>query len=366
MVPVDRPSALDLAFLDLETPQAPLHVGWVLRFSGAAPSLAALRRHLEARLGAVPRFRRRLVPGALGLAAPQWVDDPGFDIARHAFAVALAAPGGPGALREVAGTLLSRPLPADRPLWRMYLVDGDCDGFALVGQVHHALVDGIAAIEVAQLLFGPVAAEPGHAAGWTPAPALGAAQATRTTLGVRARAAAGAARQLGDALLGPGAAGALGDAVRSLESVARPAPATALDRSLTRERAVAFGQVPLDAARAAGRRHGATINDVLLAATALALRATLRRQGERPAAVRALVPVNVRDGDGDALGNRISFLPVDLPTAEPDPRRALRLLRARAQTPQGGARAPGPQAPAPAARPPPRAGPRAPARPGPR
>jgi diacylglycerol O-acyltransferase / wax synthase len=79
------PTALDLAFLDLETPQAPLHVGWILRFGGRAPSLAALRRHLDARLHAVPRFRRLLVRPALG--APHWVDDVGFDVARHAFAV---------------------------------------------------------------------------------------------------------------------------------------------------------------------------------------------------------------------------------------------------------------------------------------
>src|SRR5689334_8890109 len=97
---VDRPSALDLAFLDLETPQAPMHVGWTLRFGAGpgaavgAPSLAALRRHLDARLDAVPRFRRRLAPaGPLGRGGPAWIDDPAFDLARHVFAVSLPAPG---------------------------------------------------------------------------------------------------------------------------------------------------------------------------------------------------------------------------------------------------------------------------------
>ncbi|HWI73336.1 MAG TPA: wax ester/triacylglycerol synthase domain-containing protein, partial [Baekduia sp.] len=136
---MDRPSALDLAFLDLETPQAPLHVGWTLRFGGPAPPVAALRLHLDARLGAVPRFRRRLVRPAVG-AGPFWADDPGFDVARHVFGVALRSP---GELRAIAGMLLSRPLPDDRPLWRMYLVDGDADGFAIVGQAHHALIDGV-------------------------------------------------------------------------------------------------------------------------------------------------------------------------------------------------------------------------------
>ena len=265
---MDHPSALDLAFLDLETPQAPLHVGWTLRFSGTAPSLAALRRHLDARLHAVPRFRRRLVPARLGLAAPQWVDDPGFDVARHAFALALPAPGGLAELRAAAGVLLSQPLPGDRPLWRIYLVDGDGDGFALVGQAHHALVDGIAAIEVAQLLFGPPAAAADAAArSWTPSAAVSPAAATRVTAGARLRAAADTARGVGSAVLrSRDPAEALRDAARALEAATRPAPETGLDRSVTRERAVAFARVPLDAARAVGRAHGATINDVLLAA----------------------------------------------------------------------------------------------------
>jgi diacylglycerol O-acyltransferase / wax synthase len=141
----------------------------------------------------------------------------------------------------------------------------------------------------------------------------------------RGRALARAARLAGGALR-PGAAT---DAVRALESLARPAPATGLDRSATRERAVAFGTVPLDAAREAGRRHDATVNDVLLAASALALGRALRRRGERPVALRALVPVDVRTGAAGALGNRISFLAIDLPVGEPDPSCALRIVRAR-------------------------------------
>jgi diacylglycerol O-acyltransferase len=344
---VDRPSALDLAFLDLETPQAPLHVGWTLRFAGGPgppPSLAALRRHLDVRLHAVPRFRRRLVRPAL--SGPLWADDPGFDVAHHAFAVSLAAPGGAGQLREVAGALLSQPLPADRPLWRMYLVDGLADGgFAVIGQAHHALVDGIAAIEVALLLFGAAASEDGAdgAASWVPARAPSGPEAARATLGARARAAAGAARDVSGALAGgAGAAGAAGvsgmlrDAARAVESLARPVGATSLDHSVTCERVVAYADVPLDAVRDTGRRHEATVNDVLLAASSIALRAALRRRGERPTTLRALVPVSVRGDDQGALANAISFLPIELPVGEPDPHRVLRLVRARTATAKGG------------------------------
>jgi WS/DGAT/MGAT family acyltransferase len=345
---VDRPSALDLAFLDLETPQAPLHVGWTLRFGGSAPPVAALRRHLDARLGSVPRFRRRLVRPPLG--GPYWADDPGFDVARHVFGVALRSA---GELRAVAGSLLSRPLPEDRPLWRMYLVGGaeGEDGFAIVGQAHHALVDGVAAIAVAQLLFGPAGAGDGDAAaaaGWVPAPAPSPAVALRASATTRGRALAAAARDAAGALWpdvppeassADRATAALREAARAVDALAHAPDATALERSATARRAVAYADVPFDAVRAAGRAHGATVNDVLLAATAVALRRALRRRGEPREAVRALVPVSLRAGadGGGALGNRISFLPVELPVGEPDPHRALALVAARTSAAKAGA-----------------------------
>jgi diacylglycerol O-acyltransferase len=332
---VDRPTALDLAFLDLETPQAPLHVGWTLRFDGPAPSLAALRRHLDARLGAVPRFRRRLARVAPD--APTWADDPAFDIARHVFGVTPR-----GELPALAGTLLSAPLPADRPLWRMYLVDGleDGRGFALVGQAHHALLDGVAAIRVAQLLFGP---EPDDGADrtWTPAPPPSASAALGAMAITRGRALAGVARAAWGALAPDGTSTPSERATAVLRAadalVTPPSGSGELERSSTARRVVAYADVPLDAVRAAGRARDATINDVFLTATALALRGALRRHGERRETLRALVPVSVRSGDAaDALGNRIAFLPVALPVGEPDPHRALTLVAARTAAAKAG------------------------------
>jgi len=328
--PPDRLSALDGAFLDLETPAAPLHVGWTMRLGGEAPSLSALRRHLDARLDALPRFRRRVVGTPLGLGGRQWIDDPGFDIARHVHAVRVKAPGGPEQLREVAGTLLSQPLDPRRPLWRLYLVDGlSHRGFAVVGQAHHALVDGIAAVEVAMLLFDaePDAGPPPPST-WVPSPAPSAAGVARATAGEGVITAVGGSRAAAAGLLNRRAA-ALRDAGAALESLARPAPATALDRTAGRERLVAFAETSFAAVREAGRRHGATVNDVLLAASTLALGRALRRRGEHPATLKALVPVNTRADGSRALGNRISFLAVDLPVARTDPREALRALAAQ-------------------------------------
>lgn len=328
----DRLSALDASFLDLDTAAAPLHVGWTMRFEGSAPPLAQLRRHLEARLHAVPRFRRRVAAPRLGLGDLRWSDDPGFDIVHHVHALRLAAPGGPAELRELAGMLLSKPLDPARPLWRIYLVDGlDRGGFALIGQAHHALVDGIAAIEVALLLFTPDPPPPddARADGGVWLPTLPASVPSNATAAVRARlggggrtarALVGAARRTDPARLR--------EVVGAIEAFARASAPTSLDRTAGPERAVAFATTDLEGVRDVGKRHGGTINDVLLAACTLALGRALRRRGERPAAIKVLVPVNVRDGATSA-GNKISFIGIDLPVAEMDPVRVLRSVRAQ-------------------------------------
>jgi WS/DGAT/MGAT family acyltransferase len=323
--PIDRLRALDAAFLDLESEQAPLHVGWTIRVEGPAPPLAALRRHVESRLVHVPRFRRRVVRPPLGLGDPHWVDDAGFDIAHHVDALTVAAPGGAAELREVAGALLSRPLDPCRPLWRLYLVGGLAGGgWAVVGQAHHALVDGIAAVEVAMLLFDAAGRPPLQftAPDWVPARPPTAPDAALAFLRDRAVGAFGLARA---------ATGAARPRLRSaLAQMAAPAPSTSLDRSVTRRRVVAFGSASLEGARESGRRHGATINDVLLAACTLALGRALRGRGDHPAQVKVMVPVNVRGaGAAGELGNRISFVFVSLPVAETDPGAALRAVAAQ-------------------------------------
>jgi diacylglycerol O-acyltransferase / wax synthase len=334
---IDRLSALDAAFLDLDSDTAPLHVGWTIRVDGRAPSLSALRRHVEGRLEHVPRFRRRVLRPRLGLGDAHWADDASFDIARHIHAVALPAPGGQGELRELAGALLSRPLDSCHPLWRMYLVTRvRGGGWAVIGQAHHALVDGIAAVEVAMLLFDAVGHAPLRAAPvrWEPqappsAPAAAASFARSRVVGA-ARAARSAAATVSHG----------GDVPTAVRQLAAPAPATALNRSATRKRAVGFAVTSLEGAREVGHRHGATINDVLLAAASTALGRALRRRGERPPAIKVLVPVNLRTrGENGAMGNRISFVTVGLPVAMSDPVEVLRHVRTQTRARKTGSAA---------------------------
>lgn len=335
----DTLSALDASFLALDTPTAPLVVGWTMRFGGAAPPLAQLRRHLEARLNLVPRFRRRVVSPVLGLGPARWEDAADFDLGRHVHAVNVAAPGGTAELRDLAGVLLSAPLDPGEPLWRVTLVGGlATDGFALVGQAHHALVDGIAAMQVALLLFGPEP-EGARASAWEPEPAPraglpgrelvaglgGRVGHPRSTVADGTHALLEAARGVRDA-----GSGGVRDAAAAIEQLTRRGPATSLQANRTHRREIAWAQVGLDGVRAAGRRHGATVNDTLLTACGLALGRALRRRGEPVDGLKVAVPVNVRGAaPAGVLGNRISLVAVELPTAETNATAALRQVRDR-------------------------------------
>jgi WS/DGAT/MGAT family acyltransferase len=106
------------------------------------------------RLALVPRYRQKVreVPGRLGL--PIWVDDQDFDLDFHVRRSALPAPGTDEALRELVGRLLSRQLDRSRPLWEIYLVEGfESDRLAVVTKTHHAMVDGLASMDVGAVLL---------------------------------------------------------------------------------------------------------------------------------------------------------------------------------------------------------------------
>ena len=339
MAVADRLSPFDLSFLELETDTAHMHVGWLLRFEGAPPPLAALRRHIAGRLDRVPRFRRRVVAGA-GLLDPVWADDTRFDVAHHVHAVRLAAPGSGAELRALAGTLLSQRLDRRLPLWRMYLVRGlapvhDRPAFALVGQAHHALVDGVAAVEVASLLLDlePVSA-PASSGRWQPAPPPGTSQLAVRTLAERLRRGRSAARAgLRAARQGPreATAGLLEAGAAAVEAAYPPAPPSRLGAPLCARRELGLAEFDLATAKAVGAAHGATVNDVVLAMASLALARHGRRHDDTPPWLKAMVPVSTRaDGTAEELGNRISFMWVALPQDERDP--ALVLGRIAAQT----------------------------------
>src|ERR1700712_1187371 len=149
-----RLSALDASFLHLEKAGARLHVASVTVFDGPAPPYDELLEHIEARLHLVPRFRQRLAEIPFDQGRPVWVDDPHFNLRYHLRHAGLPAPGSEERLKNLAGRVFAQRLDRTKSLWELLLVDGLHDGrFALIAKSHHALVDGISAVDITTVLF---------------------------------------------------------------------------------------------------------------------------------------------------------------------------------------------------------------------
>src|SRR4051794_1052427 len=329
-MPPQRLSALDASFLDVETPSAHMHLGWAASFEpseGRAPGFHELRAKLETRLARTPRFRQKLVRVPLGISEPVWVDDDEFDPRRHVIRDPSAD------LSEVVERAMSHPLERDRPLWEMWIADDLADGrIGLVGKMHHCMVDGIAAVELASLLFD--SDEETTEGDWHAPPPTTGRDLVRTGAAGTARDVGSVARSLLGTLASPTRMLELGgDALRAAGVVGRtlvPAPAAPVSSGepLSPDRHLGTLARDVSELRAVRTRFDCTLNDVLLAAVAGALRTFLRRSGESPVRLRALVPVNVRPvHQGPDLGNRISFMLVDLPCEEPEPARRIRLVQ---------------------------------------
>ena len=331
-----RLSALDAAMLAIETPQAPMHVGWAATFAppagGRRPEFEAVREHIAARLPRAPRYRQRLAQVPLGLGDPVWVDDPGFDIARH---VRHAPPGNFG---ELVDEVMSAPLAAGQPLWELWIADQLEDGqIGVVGKAHHCLVDGLGAVELMSLLLDltpdPEVDEP---APWQPAPQPGALQLVADSVAHRLGQGLDVARQPLDWVRAPARAAQVPGQLRrtaqaALHAALPPAPPSRLNGPMSTVRHLAWTSRPLEDLRVIKQQFGTTINDVLLAACAGAVRALALEDGENPSDLKAMVPVSVRDPQ-EGWGNRIAFLFVALPCTEPDPLRRLRKIHRATQS----------------------------------
>jgi WS/DGAT/MGAT family acyltransferase len=275
--------------------------------------------------------------------APVWADDPGFDLSRHVLRSDRAH------LGEVVEACMSEPLRRDRPLWQMRIAPRLEDGrIGLVGKAHHCMVDGIAAVELTSMLLDPEPdPAPPDTETWSPSPAPRPAALLAGGIADLAQGPIKAATVPASAVRSPRRAvelaGRAGRALRALLGSVRPAtPVGALNPPSSPRRHLAFLPRPLDDLRRIKGSFQTKLNDVVLAASAGAMRRLLERRGEEPVPLKTMVPVSVRDsGSAGELGNRISFMFVDLPCDEPDPRRRMRRIHAetsrrkRAGEPEG-------------------------------
>ncbi|MGJ7440312.1 WS/DGAT/MGAT family O-acyltransferase [Aquipuribacter sp. MA13-6] len=340
----DRLSALDASFLYAEEPGAPQHVGTVMVFEGPI-DYPRLQRHLAGRIAFVPRYRKRVTPVPGRLANPVWTDDPRFELGFHVRRSALPRPGSTDQLRELVARVHPRELDRSRPLWELYVVEGLAgDRFALISKAHHALVDGVNGLDLAQVVLDSspdVSEAPPDA--WRPGPQpSGLDLVTGAVLEAAQRPAAAVStlrRRAADLQhVASRAAGSLG----RLAVVSR-APGSPLDVELSQQRLFAVADHKLADYRAVARRHGRprpgavasvtpTVNDVVLAVLAGAMRTWLQARGlpvSPTTRMRALVPLSVRGADApddDTLtidevsyGTSVDGQLVDLPVGEVNP-----------------------------------------------
>jgi diacylglycerol O-acyltransferase / wax synthase len=333
----DRLTGLDASFLALEKDGAHMHVGSVLVFEGDPPPYDALLAQIEDRLHQVPRYRQKLAYPPLAQARPVWVDDPHFNVAYHVRHTAMPAPAGERQLRKLAGRVFSQQLDRTKPLWEIWLVNrvGE-DHFALVCKTHHALVDGISGVDIMTVLFDLEAEPPEREPGppWYPRPEPSGPSLFADALIERASTPVGLARAAAGLVTEPRqAAGQMARTVAGLASMANAglggAPPSPLNTRIGPHRRFAWVESELSRFKAVKNALGGTVNDVVLAVVAGAVRAHLERRGRDPAGqeLKAMVPVSVRaDDQRGELGNQVAAIYAPLPVGLADPLERFRVV----------------------------------------
>lgn len=325
-----RPS--DLALLGEETSRTPMHNATLEIFDPGDSGFDydALIAHIEDRITFVPRYRQHLrrVPGRL--ANPVWVDDHDFDLGYHVRRSALPRPGNLDQLRELTARIMSRRLDPTRPLWEVYFVEGLEGGrVALLSKSHQVLVDGIATVDLGQVLLD---VDPGPRQvvheDWRPEPEPSVAalvldaiaenaRSPRTLLTTTRGTAEAALRTAGSV------AGSLGSLAGAL-STRRAAPDSPFNLDPSEQRRVVLVRTALKDYRRVRSVHGGTVNDVILSTLTGAIRAWLMTRGEPVGSgrkIKALVPMSVIDEELEptSLGSQVVGHRLSLPVGESSP-----------------------------------------------
>jgi WS/DGAT/MGAT family acyltransferase len=334
-------SGLDSSFLFLEDPHQPMHVGSVLVFEGSM-NFDAFRETMASRVHLVPRLRQRLAMVPFGIGKPYWVDDPDFTLDMHLQHVALPSPGNWKELRRLAARLFSTPLDRSRALWEMTFIEGldnipqvPPGSVALISKVHHAAIDGVSGADMMGILldaskeprkFSPL---PPRAVPPMPNEVEVLSHTARKILGKPSeiRRAAGEVREAFKA--------AAKIQKKGVEAPPYPwtAPSTPLNRTINGQRIWNTALLELDRVKAIRKVAGCTLNDVVLAICAGALRRYLDEKGALPdQSLVAMVPVSTRsENEHGQMGNKVSAMFLDLATNVADPLERLKLINEHSQ-----------------------------------
>jgi WS/DGAT/MGAT family acyltransferase len=327
---LDRLTSFDTSFLANEKANGHMAIGALLMCEGTPPEHEDFLAHIRSRVHLLPRLRQRLAYPPLNLGTPFWVDYPGFDIHQHVRRMKLPAPGTEAQFQELVGELLAPPLDRTKPLWELNLVEGfEDDRFGIVYKTHHAMADGISAVDIGMLLFDvePIEEPVRSEVPWSP-------EKTPSSLGLLRRAASGLretiarlSRWVQRAMREPARARKRAtDGLSGLWEVtwnlARPAPKVPFNCDIGHGRSFSWTTFDLADFKHVKNSLGGTVNDVSLAVASGALRHWLLERGVRVDGVelKALVPVSIRtENEHGELGNKLTAMRGPLPIGVEDP-----------------------------------------------
>ena len=329
----ERFTALDNSFLVYEDmdPHTPLHVASValfdarpLRRSDGGIDIDRIVQHIEARLHKIPRYRQRLAYIPIE-ARPVWVDDERFNLHYHIRHTALPKPGAVRQLKRMAARVMEQRLDRGKPLWETWIVEGvEGDRLAMISKTHHCMIDGVSGSDLLSVLLDPTPETPHEeTAKWVPRPLPSGATLLRNEIIERAQVPVRLVNrflrepltfvgEVSDGLL------ALGETIRSSMDVASDSP---FNQPLGPHRRFDWTKMSFADIKRVRQRRGGSLNDVVLATVAGAVRSFLEQRSidVRDMAFKVFCPVSTRSGDDrGTLGNRVAGWTVPLPINEPD------------------------------------------------
>lgn len=327
---VEPISGMDATFLYVETPTSPMHIGSVAVIEGSL-EFEKFKATILSRLHLVPKLRKRLVYVPLSIDYPYWVDDPNFDVDMHIHHIALPKPGNWKTLRKIASQIFSEPLDQSRPLWSFTFVEGLDDipqvpkgSVAVVSKVHHVAVDGVGSTNLLSLLFDftPETKPIPEPKPYKPAPIPNElAMVLKSTLSFVEKPLK-FPKLITEAVTASFKAGML-TRVKKVDLPTAPfsAPASPLNGIVSPVRKWNTAILSLERIKALKNIMQTTLNDVILAICAGALRRYLLEKDKLPIKpLVAMVPISTRTkAEENEAGNQVSSMLVQLATNIEDP-----------------------------------------------
>src|SRR6516225_1899646 len=302
----------------------------------------ACTRFVESKLALIPRYKQRPVFPAFNLGLPQWEPDPDFDIRNHVREVVVKQ-GTDVNLKAETAKVVSSHLDRYHPLWDITLVRGlKGNRTGVIFRIHHCLADGVAGVGIMRVLLdsGPVSgktqpdADRPHRPHPTHSLAILLDQVLKSyqTIMQGALTAQNEVLNIAREMLSSATHGHAEEIIRLVPELVKPSERLPFNRICHGPQQVAWAEIRMEEIKAIRESCGGTVNDVVLAVitSTVARYAQHHRVQLRGRQLRLVVPVNVRgDGEVSELGNRITFLPVNVPLDVRDPRALLARISER-------------------------------------